>query len=211
MMDFKKQREMMVQNQLLKRDINDTNVISAMLKIERHLFINENDTHKAYHDGPIPIGHEQTISQPYMVALMTQALELTTEDQVLEIGTGSGYQTAVLAESSKKVFTIERIKALHVKSKELLLRMGYENIIFKWDDANKAWNEFAPFDKIIVTANSEKIPSILIEQLKDNGIIVIPVGNSMHSELLKIKKNNNKLKKKNLCYCRFVPLLDGKQ
>jgi len=198
----------MIETQLIPRGINNRNVLSAMKKIPRHLFVPEEYMDNAYEDHPLPIGSGQTISQPYMVALMTQVLELTGKEKTLEIGTGSGYQTAILAELSYKVYTVERIKSLSEKAQEILKKLKYENIYFKVGDGTEGWKEFAPYDRIIVTASSNSIPEPLIEQLSQNkGRLVIPIGEKFSQVLTLVIKDKENLEKKEICDCVFVPLI----
>lgn len=205
--DFSLAREGMVKKQLIPRGIKDEKVLQVMGKIPRHLFIEEALTGEAYNDHPVPIGEKQTISQPYIVALMTEALELKGNEKTLEIGTGSGYQTAILAELSSRVFTIERIKSLLVNARKLLDQLGYSNILFKAFDGTMGWKEYAPFDAIIVTAGSPSLPKPLIDQLADNGRIIIPVGDRYSQELIKVTKKGKDLDQKSLGGCRFVNLI----
>jgi protein-L-isoaspartate(D-aspartate) O-methyltransferase len=174
--DYRLARERMVKNQLIPRGITDERVLRAMGKIHRHLFLEEAMAGEAYNDHPLPIGHKQTISQPYIVALMTQALELTGKEKTLEIGTGSGYQTAILAELSEKVYTIERIRPLLERARSLLNELGYTNILFKSFDGTLGWEMYSPFDAIIITAGAPKIPEPLLNQLGEGGRMVIPIG-----------------------------------
>lgn len=201
------QRERMVRTQLIPRGIKDRGVLEVMGKIPRHLFVEKDLRDEAYNDHPLPIGHNQTISQPYMVALMTQELELTGKEKTLEIGTGSGYQTAILAELSKEVFTIERIVPLLEKAKSLLNSLGYKNVYFKAFDGTLGWEEHAPFDAIMVTAGAPKIPQPLMDQLAEGGRMVIPVGDRLSQELIKITRKGEDFHKKNLGGCRFVDLI----
>jgi len=180
--DFKLARERMVNNQLAPRGIADEGVLQAMGKTPRHLFISEALAGEAYNDHPVPIGEKQTISQPYIVALMTEALELKGKENTLEIGTGSGYQTAILAELSSRVYTIERIKSLLVDARKLLAQLGYSNVLFKAFDGTLGWKEYAPFDAIMVTAGAPSLPEPLMDQLADNGRMVIPVGDRYTQE-----------------------------
>jgi protein-L-isoaspartate(D-aspartate) O-methyltransferase len=205
--DFRLAKERMVQNQLISRDIKDEMVLHVMGKIPRHLFIEEALAGEAYNDHPVPIGEKQTISQPYIVALMTEALELKGNENTLEIGTGSGYQTAILAELSSRVYTIERIKSLLVNARKLLAQLGYDNILFKAFDGTLGWKEHAPFDAIMVTAGAPRLPEPLIDQLADNGRIIIPVGDRYTQELIKITKKGKDLEQKSLGGCRFVNLI----
>ena len=210
--DYESKRKYMVESQIIRRGIKDKNVINAMLKVERHLFVNENLKNEAYEDYPLPIGESQTISQPYIVALMSEALELNKKSRVLEIGTGCGYQTAVLAEIAKEVYTVERIESLSLKAKQTLNSLGYQNILFKIGNGTLGWKENAPFDAIIVTAAAKKVYEAYIEQLSENGRLVIPVEESRFSgyQILKkiVKSNNGQIKEYSLGGCRFVPLID---
>jgi len=201
-------RNSMVQSQIIARDITDVNVLTAMKKIPRHLFVDENYFNDAYSDFPLPIGFGQTISQPYIVALMTEELELKKEDRVLEIGTGSGYQTAVLAEIAKEVFTVEKIQGLAERAEKILNTLHYKNIYFKNSDGYNGWIEKSPFDKIIITAAPKDIPESLLKQLKDGGIMIIPMGSAGWSQsLYKVKKNGKKIIKKEVCGVSFVPMV----
>lgn len=203
--DFVKLRKKMVETQITARGIKDKRVLSAMLKVERHKFVPAKLQKNAYDDGPLPIGHEQTISQPYIVALMTELLGLTGNEKVLEIGTGSGYQAAVLAELCKEVYTIEIIPALGKNAEKLLNELGYKNIKVKIGDGFVGWKEYAPYDGIIVTCAPKDIPKPLLEQLKEGGRLVIPVGD-FYQELLLVKKIDGKLIKQNIIPVLFVPM-----
>ncbi len=205
--DFKLARERMVKNQLAARGIADERVLQAMGRIPRHLFISEALAGEAYNDHPVPIGEKQTISQPYIVALMTEALELQGKENTLEIGTGSGYQTAILAELSSRVYTIERIKSLLVDARKLLAQLGYSNVLFKAFDGTLGWKEYAPFDAIMITAGAPSLPKPLIDQLADNGRMVIPVGDRYTQELIKVTKKGENLEQESLGGCRFVNLI----
>jgi protein-L-isoaspartate(D-aspartate) O-methyltransferase len=205
--DFKLARERMVKHQLVSRSIADERVLQAMGKIPRHLFISEALAGEAYNDHPVPIGEKQTISQPYIVALMTEALGLQGKENTLEIGTGSGYQTAILAELSSRVYTIERIKSLLVNARKLLAQLGYTNILFKAFDGTLGWKEYAPFDAIMVTAGAPSLPKPLIDQLADNGRMIIPVGDRYTQELIKVTKKGENLEQESLGGCRFVNLI----
>jgi len=205
--DFKLARERMVKNHLIARGIKDEKVLQVLRKIPRHLFIEEALAGEAYNDHPVPIGEKQTISQPYIVALMTEALALTGSEKTLEIGTGSGYQTAILAELSSRVYTIERIKPLLVNARKLLGDLGYSNILFKSFDGTLGWKEYTPFDAIIVTAGAPSLPEPLLTQLADKGRMVIPVGDRYSQELLKITKNGENIEQESLGGCRFVNLV----
>ncbi len=198
-------RSYMVVSQIQRRGIKDLNVINTMLKVKRHLFVPQKMIPYAYHDGAMPIGYEQTISQPYIVALMTELLQIKKDDTVLEIGTGSGYQAAILGELAKEVYSIEIIKALGEKTQKLLKSLKYNNIHLRIGDGYQGWPEHAPFDKIIVTAAPDHVPKPLIEQLKTGGRLVIPVGKS-HQKLLLITKDKNGVKRENIIAVRFVPM-----
>lgn len=197
----------MVETQLIPRGIKDKNVINAMLKIPRHLFVQPALQHQAYDDHPLPIGSDQTISQPYIVAAMTEYLEVKKENKVLEIGTGSGYQTAILAELADTVYTVERFENLSREANQRLLSMGYKNIRFKTGDGSLGWKEFSPYDRIIVTAAAEDIPASLTEQLIENGRMVIPIGETFSQKLFLLVKNRGRIKKRPLMDCVFVPLV----
>jgi protein-L-isoaspartate(D-aspartate) O-methyltransferase len=205
--DYRLAREKMVKNQLMPRGITDKGVLGAMGKIPRHLFVEEALIGESYNDHPLPIGQKQTISQPYMVALMTQALELTGKEKTLEIGTGSGYQTAILAELSEKVCTIERIRPLMEKARKLLAELGYTNILFKAFDGTLGWKEYEPYDAIMVTAGAPKLPQPLLDQLDDGGRLVIPLGDRFSQELIKVVREKDRYKEENLGGCRFVDLI----
>ncbi|MGB9761534.1 MAG: protein-L-isoaspartate(D-aspartate) O-methyltransferase [Caldimicrobium thiodismutans] len=200
-------RERMVETQIKARGIKDERVLKAMLKVPRHLFVPSSLRDQAYGDFPLPIGEGQTISQPYIVALMTEALELKGKERVLEIGTGSGYQTAILAELATWVYTIEKYSTLQEKAKAILFELGYKNISFKIGDGTLGWLEAAPFDAIIVTAAAPQIPLPLIEQLAEGGRIVIPVGDEFSQVLVKGIKKGGTLHTKSLEPVRFVKLV----
>jgi len=203
--DFTTMRERMVETQIKGRGVKDQRVLSAMLKVERHRFVPQPYQTQAYADQPLPIGEGQTISQPYIVALMTELLELTGEEKVLEIGTGSGYQAAVLAELSREVYTIEILDPLAASAGNLLSELGYRNIQVKAGDGYLGWPEKAPFDAIIVTCAPDHIPKPLIEQLNEGGRMVVPVG--AHSqELKKIVKRSGKIVTTDVIPVLFVPM-----
>ncbi len=204
--NFEEEREKMVQTQIEARGVKDEKVLKAMRKVCRHLFVPENMRAYAYQDEPLPIGEGQTISQPYIVAYMTEVLELKGEERVLEVGTGSGYQAAVLAEIVKEVFTVEIIESLSSKAQEVLKSLEYKNVYFKIGDGTLGWKENAPYDAIIVTAAPSKLPQALEEQLKISGRMIIPVG-SMFQELVLVRRGKKKIKKKRLIPVRFVPLI----
>lgn len=205
---FEEQREEMVQNQIIARGITSEKVIQALQNVERHLFVPEESVHRAYEDRPLPIGHGQTISQPYIVALMTNVLELEKTDKVLEVGTGSGYQAAVLAEIVDQVYTIEIVEPLGKQARELLKNLGYNNVNVKIGNGYKGWPENAPYDAIIVTAAPTEIPEPLKEQLAEGGRMVIPVGERFAQELVLLEKTKGKLKRKDIIPVRFVPMVD---
>jgi len=205
--DYNLSRERMVKNQLIARGIKDKRVLQVMGKIPRHLFIEDALYGEAYNDHPVPIGEKQTISQPYIVALMTEALGLKGDENTLEIGTGSGYQTAILAELSSRVYTIERIKSLLGNARKLLSQLGYDNILFKAFDGTLGWKEYAPFDAIMVTAGAPRLAKPLIDQLADNGRMIIPVGDRYSQELMKIVRKGSEFKQESLGGCRFVNLI----
>ena len=205
--DYRLAREKMVKNQLIPRGITDRGVLRVMGKIPRHLFVEEALIGEAYNDHPLPIGYKQTISQPYIVALMTQTLALEGKEKILEIGTGSGYQTAILAGLSEKVYTIERVRPLMEKARNLLAKLGYTNIMFKAFDGTLGWKEYAPFDAIMVTAGAPNIPKPLLAQLADEGRMIIPIGDKNSQELIKVLRKKNGYKETNLGGCRFVDLI----
>ncbi len=206
-MDYQKLREDMVAHQLIPRGIKDKRVLDAMKRVPRHLFAGASNLHSAYDDMALPIGEGQTISQPYMVAIMTQLLMLKGTEAVLEIGTGSGYQGAVLAELAKEVYTIERVASLADRAAETFRSLSYTNIHVKAGDGTLGWPEEAPFDRIIITAASPKVPDPLIDQLGMNGILVIPVGSRFSQQLLKITKTEKRLIEEYHTPCVFVPLI----
>jgi len=206
-MDYAVLRKRMVEEQLIPRGINDQRVLSVFGKIERHKFMPKDLVSNAYADFPVPIGEGQTISQPYIVALMTECLSLTGQEKVLEIGTGSGYQTAILAELSKEVYSIERFENLAKNAEGILNELGYANIKIKVGDGTLGWPEAAPFDRIIITAASARIPLPLSEQLKDNGKLIMPLGESFSQVLTLFEKKENRLESTQICGCIFVPLV----
>jgi protein-L-isoaspartate(D-aspartate) O-methyltransferase len=206
-MDFPKARWKMVEDQIVSRGIRDPRVISAMKKVPRHLFVEEALQGQAHSDHPLPIGEKQTISQPYMVALMTEALQLKGKEKVLEVGAGSGYQTAILAELSEKVSSIERIRALAIRARQLLYDLGYLNFEIKISDGTYGWTEEAPFDAIIVTAGAPDIPQPLLDQLATGGRLVVPVGDAYVQDLVRVTKTTEGTKKEDLGGCRFVKLI----
>ncbi len=202
------QREEMVREQLISRGIRDKKVLDAMSEIPRHLFVDRSFRNRAYGDHPLPIGEGQTISQPYVVALMTEALKLKPSDRVLEIGTGSGYQAAVLAEIVKEVYTIEIRERLVESAGKLLKELGYKNIRTKYADGYFGWKEHAPFDAVIVTASANHIPPPLIKQLKEGGKLIIPLGSTVYYQTLTLAtKRQGQLEVEQMGGVAFVPMM----
>ncbi len=209
---FTKLRQNMVETQLKTRGIKDKRVLYAFKKVPRHLFVTPEKRHQAYEDHPLPIGLNQTISQPYIVALMTQSLQLKGDERVLEIGTGSGYQAAILAELAEHVYTVERFEELSQYASSLLKELGYDNVSVKTGDGSKGWPEKAPFQGIIVTAAASRIPPALLDQLSPNGKLVVPVGDYLAQELLRISKDEEgRIIKEESGGCRFVPLIEDEK
>jgi len=205
--NFEKARARMVEEQLIPRSIHDQKTLEAMRKVPRHLFVEDALKNQAYGDYPLPIGRGQTISQPYIVALMTQALGLKGHEHVLEIGTGSGYQAAILSQICEKVYTVERIDTLLVQARKVFDSLHYLNILTKLDDGTNGWPEYSPYDVIIVTAGGPKIPLPLLEQLADPGILVIPVGDRGVQDLRLVTKIEGEIKEKTIELVRFVNLI----
>ena len=204
--DLAAQRQRMVTEQLKARGISDERVLNAMNKVPREEFVPPDSRAGSYEDGPLPIGYGQTISQPYIVAFMTEQLRLKPSDRVLEIGTGSGYQAAILAELMSQVYSIEIVEPLAKNAEATLQRLGYENVHVKIGDGYKGWPEAAPFDAIIVTCAPDKVPQPLVDQLKDDGRMVIPVGDRFAQELYLLEKKNGQLKQSATLPVRFVPM-----
>ena len=204
---YRRQREEMVRQQIAARGITDAKVLAAFRKVPRHLFVSEALRDQAYGDYPLPIGEQQTISQPYIVAEMTQALELTENDRVLEIGTGSGYQAAILAEMVYRVYTIERIRSLYVQARKLLDKLHYHSIVMRCSDGTAGWQDESPFDAIMVTAGAPDVPQKLLDQLVEGGRLVVPIGNQHSQDLIKYTKDKRGVHKTNLGGCRFVKLI----
>jgi protein-L-isoaspartate(D-aspartate) O-methyltransferase len=205
---FEIARKRMVQEQIIARGISSPRVIETLLKIPRHLFVQEAMADQAYNDGALPIGEKQTISQPYMVALMSELLELKPQDHVLEIGTGSGYQTAVLASLCRRVWTIERIRPLAMQARKVLDALHLLNVNIKVGDGTLGWPEEAPFDAILVTAGAPAVPEALAQQLAPGGRLVIPVGDAANQTILRIRKQaDGSLTSETGVGCRFVPLI----
>jgi protein-L-isoaspartate(D-aspartate) O-methyltransferase len=205
--DFAAQRQRMVEQQLKPRGIKDDRVLAAMAKIPREEFVPADQRCAAYEDGPLPIGLDQTISQPYIVAFMTEQLRLKSSDRLLEIGTGSGYQAAVLAELVADVYTIEIVEPLAKTAGATLQRLGYKNVHLRVGDGYQGWPEEAPFDAIIVTCAPDKVPEPLVDQLKDDGRMVIPVGEQFAQQLYLLEKKNGQLKESVTLPVRFVPMV----
>ncbi len=207
MTDYAVARQRMVADQLLRRGIKDPKVLQAMGKVHRHLFLEEALWGRAYGDYPLPIGEKQTISQPYMVALMTEALELRGHERVLEVGTGSGYQTAILAELASKVYSLERIRALAIRAMRRLESLGYYNVLVRVGDGSVGWKEVGPFDAVIVTAGTPQVPMPLVEQLGEKGRLVVPVGQAENQVLMKGTKEGSTVSWTDLGNCVFVKLV----
>lgn len=205
-MDYALSRKRMVDDQLIPRGISDKKVLDLFGRVERHKFVPEGLRSSAYGDFPLAIGEGQTISQPYIVALMTESLRLRETDKVLEIGTGSGYQTVFLAELAKDVYTVEKYDSLSGRAKEIFDGLGYENIKVRVGDGTDGWQEFAPYDKIVVTAAAVDAPKPLVEQLKAGGRLLIPIGGRYSQVLTAIDKAKEGIKREDICGCVFVPL-----
>ncbi len=204
---YEKKRKIMVERDVRGRGIKDKKVLEVMGKVPRHLYVVESLRDKAYEDYPLPIGDGQTISQPYVVALMTEALRLRASDRVLEIGTGSGYQAAVLAEVAKEVYTVEIRKGLAGKAERRLEDLGYKNVRVKYGDGYFGWEEYAPFDAIIVTASANHIPPPLIKQLRENGRLIIPLGSTVYYQVLTLAtKRKGEINLEQITPVAFVPM-----
>ncbi len=207
-MDYQKLREQMIKSQLIPRGISNLKILDVFGRVEREKFIPEELRADAYRDFPLSIGQGQTISQPYMVALMTQSLRMGGREKVLEIGTGSGYQTAILALLAREVYTVERVEVLSRKARRILEKLGYTNIKFLVSNGTLGWEEYAPYDRIIVTAGAKDIPLPLIDQLRERGIMVIPAGGAYSQELKVVEKNSQgKICCHTVEQCVFVPLI----
>ncbi len=201
-------RENMVRNQLIPRGISDVRVLEAMRRVPRHLFVSPALRDQAYGDYPLPIGDQQTISQPYIVAEMTQSLKIDKDDRVLEIGTGSGYQAAVLAQIVSRVYTVERKHSLFLQARSLFDQLGYYNIATRYSDGSTGWQEESPFDAILVTAGAPEIPEALVNQLAPGGRLVAPVGGADSQRLIKlVRDNSGRIRTSDLGGCRFVKLI----
>ncbi len=204
---FARLRNEMLEKQIVARGITDQHVLDAMAKVPRHLFVSEALVDSAYGDFPLPIGEGQTISQPYIIAQMTHSLDLKGHERILEIGTGSGYQAAVLSKIVYKVYTIERNNTLFLQTRKLFDKLKYHNIVTRYADGTQGWDSEGPFDAIIVTAGGKIVPTPLIEQLSVGGKLVIPVGDNNVQELLKLEKTRDGIKTTKLGACRFVKLI----
>ena len=204
---FANWRREMVERQIIARGVTDPLVTEAMKQVPRHLFVNEALVESAYGDFPLPIGEGQTISQPYIIAEMTQSLELKGTERVLEIGTGSGYQAAILSRIVYKVYTIERNNTLFLQTRKLFDRLKYHNIVTRYSDGTQGWQAESPFDAIIVTAGGNQIPPPLVDQLAVGGRLVMPVGGQLTQDLMKLTKTENGVETTNLGGCRFVKLI----
>jgi protein-L-isoaspartate(D-aspartate) O-methyltransferase len=204
--NYLRAREKMVEEQVVARGIKNPRLLAAMRKVPRHLFVDPGLLQRAYDDSSLPIGKKQTVSQPYMAARMTEALELSGEEKVLEIGTGSGYQSALLAELSFNVFSVEKIRALAIKARAVLDRLQYHNIAIQVGDGTIGWPEHSPFDAIMVTAGAPDLPRPLIEQLAVGGRLVIPVGDDESQVLVRVTRHPSKFEEEQLGDCRFVKL-----
>ena len=213
-MKFEDQRKIMIRSQIEARGIHTKKILDVFLKIKRHLFVPIENRHLAYNDSPLSIGKGQTISQPYIVALMMDLIDIQPEDKILEIGTGSGYQTALIAELAMEVYTVERIGILSEEAKQILSEMVYKNIFYKIGDGSQGWKKGFPkcdeFDKIIVSAAAPEIPRSLLKQLAVGGMLIIPTGNRFYQELLVVERKEKGYVQKNHGGCAFVPLI-GKE
>ncbi|MCU0588646.1 MAG: protein-L-isoaspartate(D-aspartate) O-methyltransferase [Syntrophobacteraceae bacterium] len=207
MINFQKARDRMVETQLVSRGIHDQRVLEAMRKVPRHLFVDEALQEQAYSDHPLPIADKQTISQPFIVALMTEKLELEGHEKVLEIGTGSGYQAAILAELAQRVFSIERFPGLAYRANQTLRKLGCNNVIIRVSDGTLGWPDEAPFDGIIVTAGTPKVPQPLVDQLAVGGRLVVPVGDRLSQSLTLVERLPGGIRKTDLGGVRFVDLV----
>ena len=203
--DRQEERDLLIDKTVVARGIEDEAVISAMREVRRHLFVPEKYRREAYMDSPLPIGHNQTISQPYIVALMTSLADIDSSSRVLEIGTGSGYQAAVLGEIADSVFTIEIVPELAERAENILDSLGYDNVYVRAGDGYKGWPEHAPFDAVVVTAAPDHVPEPLVEQLAEGGELVIPVG-SRYQQLKLLRKSGGELVEKDIIPVRFVPM-----
>jgi protein-L-isoaspartate(D-aspartate) O-methyltransferase len=204
---YQRLRESMVKNQIEARGITDPAVLRAMRTVPRHLFVSEALMDQAYADNPLPIGEQQTISQPYIVAHMTQALQLNSDDRVLEIGTGSGYQAAILSEIVFRVYTIETIRSLHMNARKLFDELKYTNIVTRYADGTNGWKDESPFDAIIITAGAPDIPKPRVDQRVMGGRMVLPVGDRLTQDMVKLYRDEDGIHQSKLGGCRFVKLV----
>src|SRR5262245_21094148 len=204
--EFGPERERMVKEQIAMRGVSDERVLKAMRKVPREQFVPEELRDRSYTDGPLPIGYDQTISQPFVVAFMTEKLRLRPTDRVLEIGTGSGYQAAILAELAAKVYTVEIVEPLGKRAEQTLQRLGYKNVQVKIGDGYQGWPEYAPFDAVIVTCAPNHVPQPLVAQIKEGGRIIIPVGPAGDQTLYLLEKKNGRLEQRNVLPVSFVPM-----
>ncbi len=207
MIDYQKLRRKMVETQLIPRGIHDELLLAAFSKVPRHRFVPRELFDSAYGDYPLPIGEGQTISQPFMVALMTEVLQLKGKERVLEVGTGSGYQAVILAEIVEEVYSVERFGPLTERARKVLDELGYNNVKVKVGDGTLGWEEFSPYDGIVVTAGAPRAPQSLVAQLKDGGRMVIPIGGGFSQMLTLIEKIGCKVSSHEICGCVFVPLI----
>ena len=200
--------EKMIRQQLIDRGIHDKSVLEAVRKVPREQFFPQDIREQAHADKAAPIGHGQTISQPYIVALMSQHLKLSKEHRVLEIGTGSGYQTAILSQLASEVYTVERVKPLLDEAFERLMSLGYRNVHLHYGDGTKGWEKHGPYDRILITAGAPELPrTLLLNQLKDEGIAVLPVGPQDEQMLMEVTRSGRRMETKEICACRFVKLI----
>lgn len=204
---YQRLRQAMVKNQIEARGVRDPKVLEAMARVPRHEFVSGGLIDQAYNDHPLPIGEQQTISQPYIVSLMTEALQVDSDDRVLEIGAGSGYQAAVLAEMAYRVYTVERNRNLYERARRILENLGYYNVVCRYGDGTLGWKEESPFDAIIVTAGAPEVPKPLIDQLAEGGRMIIPVGSSFSQTLIKVYRDQQGIHQTELGGCRFVKLV----
>ncbi len=207
MNNFNTLRTKMVKEQLIPRGIKDKRTLKVFREVPRELFVDDKYLDNSYEDHPLPIGNGQTISQPYIVALMTESLSLSPTDKVLEIGTGSGYQTTILAKMCREVYSIERFSGLAKKAEKVLEDLEIKNVTFKIADGSIGWEEQAPFDAILVAASAPRVPEPLLEQLNENGRLVIPVGSMYSQSLLRLVKKGGVIERKDICGCVFVPMV----
>ncbi len=205
--EYDRARERMVQSQIEARGIKDPRVLDAMRQVPRHLFVPVDMRGSAYRDSPLPIGEGQTISQPYIVALMTEMLGLSGEERVLEIGTGSGYQSAILSLLAREVYTVERLPNLAQRAEEVLRQLGYTNVHIRVGDGTLGWPEHAPYEAIIVTAASPEVPAPLLDQLADGGRLVAPVGPRWNQTLVRVRREGDRFRRERLTAVAFVPLV----